>query len=107
MMKAPEACAHWDYVVAYLQTRMTHAAAKALNGIIQTIKRRSRGFRAVEYFTAMIYLVASHLTFELQDLTKTTHTKSPCGSFPHLHASKKAAEIFQAPFFRDADLAFN
>lgn len=67
---------HWDGVVAYLKTRVTNGAAEALNGIIQTVKRKSRGFRSVEYFRAMIYLVASHLEFDLPDPVPSTHTKS-------------------------------
>ena len=67
---------HWDGVVAYLKTRVTNGAAEALNGIIQTVKRKSRGFRTVEYFTAMIYLVASHLKFDLPDPVPSTHTNS-------------------------------
>lgn len=68
--------AHWDGVVAYLRTRVTNGAAEALNGIIQTVKRKSRGFRTFEYFRAMIYLVASHLRFDLPDPVPVTHTKS-------------------------------
>jgi transposase len=67
---------HWDGIVAYLKTRVTNGAAEALNGIIQTVKRKSRGFRTVEYFKAMIYLVASHLKFDLPDPVPSTHTKS-------------------------------
>ena len=67
---------HWDGVVAYLQTRVTNGAAEALNGIIQTVKRKSRGFRTVKYFTTMIYLVASHLHFDLPNPLPATHTNS-------------------------------
>lgn len=67
---------HWDGVVAYLHTRVTNGAAEALNGIIQSVKRKSRGFRTVEYFVAMIYLVASHLKFDLPDPIPATHTNS-------------------------------
>jgi transposase len=67
---------HWDGIVAYLQTRVTNGAAEALNGIIQTVKRKARGFRTVEYFTAIIYLVASHLKFDLPDPIPVTHTTS-------------------------------
>lgn len=67
---------HWDGVVAYLHTRVTNGAAEALNGIIQTVKRKSRGFKTLEYFRAMIYLVASHLKFDLPDPFPSTHTKS-------------------------------
>lgn len=67
---------HWDSIVTYLKTRVTNGAAEALNGIIQTVKRKARGFPTVEYFTAMIYLVASHLQFTLPDPVPPTHTKS-------------------------------
>ncbi len=56
---------HWNGIVAYLQTRLTNASAEALNGIIQTAKRKSRGFRNFEYFRAVIYLVGSKLKFDL------------------------------------------
>ena len=67
---------HWDGIVAYLRTRVTNGAAEALNGIIQTVKRKARGFKTVEYFTTMIYLVASHLKFDLPDPIPATHTNS-------------------------------
>lgn len=67
---------HWDGVVAYLKTRVTNGAAEALNGIIQTVKRKSRGFRTVEYFTATIYLVGSRLQFDLPNPFPVTHTNS-------------------------------
>lgn len=56
---------HWDGVVAYLETRLTNGPAEAINGIIQTVKRKCRGFRNFEYFRTMIYLVASKLKFDL------------------------------------------
>ncbi|MFM8357663.1 MAG: transposase, partial [Verrucomicrobiota bacterium] len=50
--------------------------AEALNGIIQTVKRKSRGFRTVEYFTAIIYRVGSRLQFDLPNPFPVTHTNS-------------------------------
>ena len=67
---------HWDGVIAYLRTWANNGAAEALTGIIQTVKGKSRGFRTVRYFTAMIYLVASRLEFDLPDPLPSTHTKS-------------------------------
>jgi transposase len=67
---------HWDGIVAYLKTRVTNGAAEALNGIIQTVKRKSRGFRTFRYFRIMIYLVASRLKFDLPQPVPTTHTNS-------------------------------
>ncbi len=53
-----------------------YGAAEAPNGIIQTVQRKSRGFRTVEYFVAMIYLVASKLEFDLPDPIPSAHTDS-------------------------------
>jgi transposase len=67
---------HWEGIVAYLRTGVTNGAAEALHGIIQTAKRKSRGFRTFEYFQCMIYLVASRLEFNLPEPVPITHTKS-------------------------------
>jgi len=57
--------AHWDGIVAYLETRLTNAGAEAVNGIIPTAKRKARGFRSFEYFQTIIYLIGSKLKFDL------------------------------------------
>ena len=57
--------AHWHGLVAYLETRLTNAGAEAMNGIIQTAKRKARGFRSFLYFQTIIYLVGSKLKFDL------------------------------------------
>jgi len=57
--------AHWAGIVAYLETRLTNAGAEAMNGIIQTAKRKARGFRSFEYFQTIIYLIGSQLKFDL------------------------------------------
>jgi transposase len=67
---------HWAGVTAYLWTKVTNAAAEALNGIIQTVKRKARGFKTVKNFATMIYLVAGHLRFDLPSPVPLTHTTS-------------------------------
>lgn len=57
--------AHWDGIVAYLETRLTNAGAEAVNGIIQTAKRTAQCFRFFEYFQTIIYLIGSKLRFDL------------------------------------------
>ena len=57
--------AHGAGIVAHLKTRLTKAAAEAMNGIIQTAKRKSRGCRNFQYFRAVIYRVGSKLKFDL------------------------------------------
>ena len=56
---------HWDGILVYFETRLTNGPAEALNGIIQTAKRKARGFKSFEYFRAIIYLVGSKLKFKL------------------------------------------
>lgn len=59
---------HWDELMAFAKTRLTNAAAEALNGLIQTVKRKSRGFKLISHFKAMIFLLAGNLTFDLPDV---------------------------------------
>ena len=66
--------AHWDWIVAYIKTRVSNGAVEAPNGIIQTVKRKSRGFKTLEDFRTMRYLGASGLEFDLLDPVQTTHT---------------------------------
>jgi transposase len=56
---------HWNGLVAYLETRLTNGPMEAINGIIQTAKRKARGFRNFEYFKTAIYLIGSKLKFDL------------------------------------------
>jgi transposase len=67
---------HWAGVSAYLWTKITNGAAEALNGIIQTVKRKARGFKTVKNFATMIYLVAGRLQFDLPTPVPITHTTS-------------------------------
>lgn len=57
--------AHCDGIVAYFRTRITNATAETLNGIIQTIKRKARGFRTLRCLRTMTYLVAGHLDLQI------------------------------------------
>jgi transposase len=57
--------AHWPELLAFARTRLSNAPAEALNGLIQTVKRKSRGFKLVSHFKAMIFLLAGNLTFDL------------------------------------------
>lgn len=55
--------AHWDGVLAFMETRMTNAAMEAVNGILQLAKRTARGFRNFKYFRIVAYLKAGGLDF--------------------------------------------
>jgi transposase len=59
--------AHFKELLAFARTRFTNAAAEALNGLIQTAKRKSRGFRDPRHFRAIIFLLGANLHFDLPD----------------------------------------
>ena len=66
----------WEGIVEYFKFRVLDAEAVALNGIIQTAKRKSHGFRAGEYFSTLIYLVASFRDSDLPDSVVGAHRNS-------------------------------
>ena len=66
---------HWDGVVRWFQTRITNGLLEGMNSLIQTAKARSRGFRNVDNFITMIYLIGAKLEFKLPEVLPATHTK--------------------------------
>ena len=57
--------AHWNGVVAFMQTRLSNAAMEAVNGILQIAKRMARGFRNFHYFRIAAYLKAGGLQLDI------------------------------------------
>ena len=57
--------AHWAGVLAFFKNRIANGLAEAINSVIQTIKRRARGYRNTYNFITMIYLVCGKLEFNL------------------------------------------
>lgn len=53
---------HYLGILQYFVSRLTAGISEGTNSRIQEIKRRSKGFRNIDYFITMIYLVASNLT---------------------------------------------
>ena len=64
---------HREGILRYFATRLTSGAMESINGRIQQIKRRGRGYRNISNFITMIYLVLSNLDFNLPPCF--THTK--------------------------------
>jgi transposase len=58
---------HFNELLAFARTRLSNAAAEALNGLIQTARRKSRGFRDPRHFRAIIFLLGGNLHFDLPD----------------------------------------
>lgn len=76
MIKAAKTIkAHWAGVLCRITSRIRNGAAEAINGLIQSAKRRARGFRSSAYLTTMIYLIAGKLDFKLSAMAQVIHTK--------------------------------
>jgi transposase len=56
---------HWDGILAYYPHRITSAAIESINGIIQTARRRARGFRNFENLKAICYWMAGCLNLQI------------------------------------------
>ena len=66
---------HWAGVLRWFTSRISNGAVEAINGLIQSAKRKARGFRSSAYLITMIYLIAGKLDFKLSALAHVTHTK--------------------------------
>ena len=56
---------HWDGILAYYPHRITSAAIESINGIIQTARRRARGFHNFDNFRAVCYWMAGGLNLQI------------------------------------------
>ncbi len=63
---------HAEGILGYYLKRTTSAAIESINGIIQTARRRARGFRNFANLRAIAYWSAGLLNL---NLTPATHTK--------------------------------
>lgn len=52
---------HWDGIVRWFKTKLTNGILEGLNSLVQAAKARARGYRSVEYFKLMIYIVAGKM----------------------------------------------
>ncbi len=52
---------HWEGILAFFPHRVTSAAIEAINGLIQTARRRARGFRNFANLQAISYWTAGRL----------------------------------------------
>ena len=53
--------AHWSGVLRWHSTRVSNGLLEGLNSLIQTAKRRARGYRSARNYKTMIYLVVGKL----------------------------------------------
>lgn len=55
-------------ILSYFFARVTNAVAEGINSLIQSAKRRARGFRVLESYKCMIYLVVGKLNLDCPPL---------------------------------------
>jgi transposase len=55
-------------ILSYFYTRLTNAVAEGINSLIQSAKRRARGFGTIEGYICMIYLVVGKLNLSCPKL---------------------------------------
>lgn len=55
---------HLSQILNYFENCYTNAILEGINSVVQNIKTRARGFRNIEYFKTMIYLVCGNLPMD-------------------------------------------
>jgi transposase len=57
---------NWAGILNYFDSRLTNAILEGTNSIVQSARTRAKGYRNVNNFIAIIYLLAGKLTFDFQ-----------------------------------------
>lgn len=60
---------HRRGILNYFRKGMTSAVIEGFNSLVQAARARARGYRSVETFKTMIYLIGGRLTYDLPVLT--------------------------------------
>ena len=56
---------HWNGILAWFDSQLTNGFIEAINGLIQSAKRRARGYRSTKNLINMAYLIAGKMDFRL------------------------------------------
>ena len=56
---------HWNGILAWFDSKLSNGFIEAINGLIQSAKRRARGYRTTKNLINMAYLIAGKLDFRL------------------------------------------
>ena len=57
---------HMNRIITFIESRLTNAVAEGLNRIIRIVKNRASGFRSLQAFIDMIFLVVGDLDIPAQ-----------------------------------------
>ena len=56
---------HWEGIAAFTESKISNGVLEGINSLVQAARNKARGYRTVEYFICMIYLIAGKLSFHL------------------------------------------
>jgi len=56
---------HWDGVLGWFQSKINNGILEGLNSVVQAAKRKARGFKTIQNFKTIVYLITGDLKFEL------------------------------------------
>ena len=56
---------HWHGILSWFDSHLSNGFIEAVNGLIQSAKRRARGYRTTKNLINMAYLIAGKLDFRL------------------------------------------
>lgn len=56
---------HYEGIVAFAETKISNGILEGINSLVQAARNKARGYRTVEYFITIIYLIAGKLKFQL------------------------------------------
>ena len=59
--------------IAHFEHLYTNTVFEGVNSVIQNVKRRTGGFRNMDYFATVIYLTRGKLNLKIVDLAATHH----------------------------------
>lgn len=71
--KAKTIKSNWNGIISFFKGRISNGTAEGINSVIQTIKRKAKGYKNTDNFITMIYLNCSKLNFNLPQVCKVTH----------------------------------
>lgn len=56
---------HWDGVLGWFKSKINNGILEGLNSVVQAAKRKARGFKTLQNFKTIVYLITGNLKFEL------------------------------------------
>jgi len=62
---------HWPGILHWFESRISNGLLEGLNSLVQSAKRRARGYRSTRNYIAMIYLTVGKLDLALPGVTHT------------------------------------